>query len=240
MPLTISPAALYWYPPHNCLKNILLTEIAPNIKHRSESINIVILSLSAVAITWCSYQSNLWSGIQTFRLARVNATFREAQEKTMTIIEGQLLDGSVIVTFMNAVVANDTPKARMYIERSRPEIGSVLNAWLKEDPLHNKNAAIHPAATEEYRMLIKEKFADVERLRAKGSALWDEAEVANMNSDNYVLLTVIFSVIMFFCGVATKMDNQKRAYMMNVASAIVFIIMVLIVITKMPYASRDL
>ena len=215
-----------------------MTRDTSNIAHRSETLNIVVLSLSALAITWCSYQSTLWSGIQTFRLARANAAYREAQEKLMRIIEHQILDGSVVVNFMNAVAANDTGKQRMYIERSRPEVGQILQSWAKQDPMHNKKVPVHPGATDEYRTLTNKSFAEVNKLKDDGGVLWDEAEQANMNSDNYVLITVVFSVIMFFCGVTAKLTNLQRAWVMNIISACILAFMLVVLITKMPYATR--
>jgi hypothetical protein len=201
-----------------------------------EIMNITVLSLAALAITWCSYQSNLWNGIQTFSLARSNAAFRMAQEEEMKVVQLQLQDISIIVSFVDAVIANDTTKARVYMERTRPEMGSILAAWLKQDPLHNKNAPAHPAATEEYKQLVRKSFVPSENLKARGNDRWKEAEMSNHNSDDYVLMTVIFSIVMFFSGVAAKMANQKLSLLMNFISVGILIVMLGVLTFKMPLA----
>jgi hypothetical protein len=56
------------------IENSTLTneQKADRSRNRLEINNTIILSIATLAITWCSYQTNLWNGIQTFNLAQSN------------------------------------------------------------------------------------------------------------------------------------------------------------------------
>lgn len=199
-------------------------------------VNIIILSIAGVAITWCSYQSTVWNGIQTFKLASAQASFRKAEEKKEAAMQKILMDEGLMISFVNAVMANDTAKISFYIAHVRPELGAILAGWLKEDPLHNKNAPAHPADMEKYKRFIAGKFAEATEWTVKGEDYWKKAQHANKVSDNYVLITVIFSVVMFLCGVAPRKTPLKLAFALNIVSAVICIVMIIILLITMPWA----
>ena len=64
------------------------TNIADNnkqdrLRDKLQMINTLILALATLTITWCSYQSVLWNGIQTFRLADSNKFARLSRKKLL-------------------------------------------------------------------------------------------------------------------------------------------------------------
>src|SRR5205085_133793 len=65
------------------------TEKLERMRNRVEINNTIILAIATLAITWCSYQSNLWSGIQTFKLAEANKLNRLAQGKAALTVQYQ-------------------------------------------------------------------------------------------------------------------------------------------------------
>jgi len=201
-------------------------------------INVLILSIAGVAITWCSYQATRWSGIQAFSMAETNAYFRQAQEEHELATQGLIMDEMVVVNFVNAVMANDSLKMKFYTERVRPELANALRQWLRQDPLHNKSAPPHPGATDAYKKVVAGHFSKIDSFRERGNSSWRNAEHANRTADNYVLITVVFSVVMFLSGVAPKVHIPKLTFGLSITSAIIALSMLTFLMINMPVAQR--
>ena len=181
----------------------------------------IILSMAALAITWCSYQSTLWNGEQAFRLAAASTQSRSALQQTLVTGQHQAVDAAVIVNFMNAVVDDNKERVNFYLQHARPEMRSILSGWLAMDPLHNNSAPPHPLLMPAYRNSIESAFDSVESYKNKADLLWKEAQVANTNGDRYVLLTVLLSIVMFLGAIAPKLEYLKLARLLNVVSLII-------------------
>lgn len=201
-------------------------------------INVLMLSIAGVAVTWCSYQAARWSGIQAFSMAGTNASYRQAQEEHEVAMQKVLMDEMLVVNFVNAVMANDSMKMNFYTEHVRPELSTILKSWLRQDPFHNKNGPPHPGEMDEYKQILTRKFAEMDAFKAKGNAYWQEAQHANRTADNYVLITVIFSVVMFLCGVAPKVHVPRLTFGLSLASAIIGISLLVFLLIKMPIAQK--
>ena len=58
-------------------------------------INTLILAIATLAITWCSYQSVLWNGIQTFKLwITINSIALHNKKKLLQGGTGQWMKAS--------------------------------------------------------------------------------------------------------------------------------------------------
>jgi hypothetical protein len=49
-------------------------------EHWMEIASAILLALATVATAWCAYQSTLWAGVQTFRLAAAGKADRQARD----------------------------------------------------------------------------------------------------------------------------------------------------------------
>ncbi len=190
-------------------------------RHRMEINSTILLSVAALAITWCSYQNTLWSGIQSFRLASASTNSRAALQQTLVTGQHQAVDAAVIVTFMNAVVDKDKDKVDFYLQRARPHMRGVLTEWLATDPLNNAKAPPHPLLMPTYTKSISNAYDSIIALKNRADQFWKEAEAANRNSDRYVLLTVILSIVMFLGAVAPKLVYLKLARLLNLISILI-------------------
>jgi hypothetical protein len=208
------------------------------LRNRIEINNTLILSIAALSMTWCTYQSTLWNGIQTFKLESANLAYRDAQEKTLMAMQHRLMDETVVINFMNAVLANDTTRTAFYMQRVRPELSVILSGWFDQDPLHNKKAALHPGAMKEYQAFLKHDLVEAEAIKTKAAAYWGQADQANKNADNYVLFTVVFSMIMFIGAIATKMTHLKLTFTLIVVSGLICIGILLALFLIMPLAKE--
>ena len=208
-------------------------------KNRLEINNTVVLAIATLAVTWCSYQSVLWNGVQTFKLADVNKYTRQAQEISITLEQHKVMDADLIRDFVSDVWERREDKINFYMRRIRPEMATILQAWLDIKPLDNTKAPPHPMAMEQYKQLIHEDVVKVEEFKRKSEASAHDAQHANMHSDNYSLYTVVFSMAMFLGAIASKVSNIKITVAFIVLSGLICLLALVFLFTTMPLASRS-
>src|SRR6266700_3098805 len=62
----------------------------------------IVLALATMASAWCGYQSARWSGVQTFRLAVIRTTGREAASQSIKAFGLRRLDASMFINYVEA------------------------------------------------------------------------------------------------------------------------------------------
>lgn len=180
------------------------------VKSRLEIAEAVLLSLAVLGTAWSAYQSTLWSGIQTFRLAEANARGREAAAQQMLAEQQRTIDGVLIMHFLEAMVQRKQDVVEFYLTRSRPEMRAALKAWLDTNPLENPEAPAHPGLMAEYAKKVPLQFEEEQqRLRAESDRKMRDAMAANQTGDSYVLLTVLFATVLCFVGLASKFKSPR-------------------------------
>jgi hypothetical protein len=105
-----------------------------------------------------------------------------------------------------------------------------VEAWLAEGPLANPEAPSSPFVMPEYVLESSQRADEFLLLAEERSAA---ARQFNQNSDNYILTSVIFALVLFFAGVSTKLKRERnRAIMLSMA--LVGLLGALIVLTILP------
>ena len=208
-------------------------------KNRLEIYNTLILAIATLAITWCSYQSVLWNGIQTFKLADVNKYTRQAQEIMIKVEQHKVMDADLIRGFVQDVWEKKQDKIDFYINRVRPEMTTILQAWVNLNPLENTKAPPHPMAMEEYKKLIQHELDKAEQFRTKAEESAHNAHQANLHSDNFSLYTVVFSMVMFLGAIASKARKIKISFTLTVLSGMICIVALILLLINMPLASKQ-
>ncbi len=64
----------------------------------------------------------------------------------------------------------------------------------------------------EYQRMLHASRKSTDSTMRFAESLWQEAKHDNTISDSYTLFTVIFSIVMFICGVCTKLTRVKVVY----------------------------
>jgi hypothetical protein len=209
------------------------------IKYRQETNNTIILAIATLCITWCSYQSSLWNGIQTFRLADAGKYNRVAQQKAVMVGQRKEMDEKIIIEFVSDVYANKTDRIQFYIHRVRPQLASVMQSWMLSDPLHNSSAPLHPMATKEYEDIMEQEMAESKNLVRKGDESSEIARKANAISDNYSLYTVVFSMVMFLGAITTRLAQPRLAFVIILISGLICVLALILLFYSMPLANRS-
>ncbi len=187
------------------LQRILAAVDSPKRNRNLEIVCAIILALTTTASAWCAYQSKLWGGAQA---ARGNAAIRVGREQavtTLTSYQWRAFDASMFITFMDARLATNQAMENFLAQRFRPDMKRAVDAWLKLDPLNNPAAPPSPLHMPEYG---QKEAAELERLQTLSDEALQGSRQARQNSDNYVLLTVMFASVLFFGGIARAFDSR--------------------------------
>lgn len=202
------------------------------IDQKIEVITAVLMGLVIVAIAWSAYQATLWGGIQTFRLVDANRASR--QVTVLTLQQGQYstIDVLTFIEYINALHNNNTNLSQFYFERFRPDFKVAVQAWLETNPFENPNAPSHPFVMPEYNRTFA---VEAEQFAKQAELKLEEAQQANQNSDNYVLLTVLYASVLFIGSVITKFSSRQLRMMVLIAGLVIFSVAT-VMLASMPIA----
>ena len=189
-------------------------------KHWVEIACAVVLSLAMLASAWCAYQANLWSGVQTFRLAAANQAGRESSKETLEALQLRAADAAMLINYLQAQTQDNEPLEKILRDRFRPEMKTAVEAWLKTDPFNNPAAPPSPFKMAEYAQKELQEAKSHDELSAQEH---HAAEVANQASDTYVLLTVAFTSVLFFGGIAGSFRSRRVRIAFFVIALLLFV-----------------
>jgi hypothetical protein len=189
----------------------------------------IVLAIAAVGTAWAGFQSAKWSGVQANSYAAASAARTDANR--MSAIAGQQRTVDVVsftqwLTALNQELGDDPAmlaKVRNYepnprkvsgfmFERFRDEFKPVVQAWLDTQPLINTDAPATPFEVSEYSLAAEQQAAQLEATAEQKSAT---ARQANQRSDNYVLTTVIFALVLFFAALVGRMNTLRTQKMLT-------------------------
>lgn len=189
-------------------------------KHWVEVACAVVLSLAMLASAWCVYQANLWSGVQTFRLAAANQAGRQSSKVTLEALQLRAVDAAMLFNYLQARTQGNEVLEKILRDRFRPEMKKAVEAWLATDPFNNPTAPPSPFKMAEY---VQKELEE-----AKGHDEWSTrehlaAEAANETSDTYVLLTVALTSVLFFGGIAGSFRSRRLRIAFLVIALLLFV-----------------
>jgi len=192
-----------------------------HLKHVLEIISAFLLSFTTVASAWCAYQSSRWNGVQMLNFFDANNARSESIRKSNEALQFATIDIGMFTEFVAAYTEGNQQMMDIIMKRFRPEMKPAVEAWLATDPLNNPEAPPSPFAMAEYKSAAQ---IEGERLLVIADQKFQEARQANQTSDNYVLMTVIFASILFFCGISTNFEDFPIRVILLVVAVIVFVI----------------
>lgn|SRR5574341_2675587 len=196
-----------------------MSDKTERVDQRIEVLSAILMAMVVVATAWSAYQSTLWGGIQTFKLREVTKNSNLFSMKT--IQQGQYtgIDAIMFMEYINALHDNNQNLSEFYFERFRPELKAATLAWLETNPFENPDAPPHPFAMPEYNRIFAE---EAEQFANESETKLEEAQQANQNSDNYVLLTVIYASVLFIGGIMSKFSSRKLRLILVLVGMVIF------------------
>lgn len=181
-----------------------------------EMVAVLLLSIASLGAAWAGYQASRWGGEQTHyysQAAEVRVESTRASTIGYTMALGDL---TVFNAWVEAIAEEDQDLADFHRRRFSPELETAVNAWLALDPLNDPDA---PGAPFEGGLYGNPQMVAAEELAAEAEALFELGGVASERSDDYVLLTVIFAIVLFFGGISSRITTYgPKMLMLSVAS----------------------
>ncbi len=205
-----------------------------DLSSKIESIASIVLAIAVVLTAWAAFQAGKWGGEQSIQFSVAGASRTESTRADTR--GGQLaqIDVSMYTDFVAAyanevnlglveplVSAGFTPTpdtvSGFLFKRMRPEFKVALDAWLATDPVNNPDAPLTPFEMDEYHVA---EFAEAERMVEIADQAAIDARAANQTGDNYVLTAVLFAAVLFFSGIASKLENRWNRHFVNLVGII--------------------
>ncbi len=195
-------------------------EPAPSVSRREKQFEVVatvLLAFAVLATAWTGYQASLWDGVQSSNYTQASAARTEAAQLRTEANVYRLADLSVFENYIDAFIDGDDELAAFYRDRFRPEFEPAYVAWIALDPFENPDAPPSPFGLPEYQLQADEEAVALE-LRA--DALFAEGEIANTDSDEYTLATLLFAVVLFFAAISERFEYVRmRVILLALAAA---------------------
>jgi len=205
-----------------------------DLNNKIESIASIVLAVAVVLTAWAAFQAGKWGGEQSIQFSVAGASRTESARADTQ--GGQLaqIDVSMYTDFVAAYIDETsrgviepydgtafTPTpgnlSGFLYQRFRPEFRPAMDAWLATDPAGNPDAPATPFDMPEYQVA---EFAEAERLVEIADRAAFDARAANQTGDNYVLTAVLFAAVLFFSGIASKLENRWNRHFVNLVGII--------------------
>ena len=168
----------------------------------------VLLLIATLSTAFCVYEATRWNGIQAVDFGE-SAKLRTESIRATTMGNSQvIIDVQLYLSWVDAISQGDRIQADFIEERFRDEFRPAFEAWIAlagEDP-ENPIPPGSPFDLPEYTVA---RYDESYLLEEKATAAFDRGKDANQNGDSYISNTVLFAIIMFFCGVYTRWDSIR-------------------------------
>jgi hypothetical protein len=164
---------------------------------------IIVLSLGTVGSAWSFLQATRWNDEQSDKTNASNAARIESSKETTIATATIVYDATLLSQSVAALAEGQTNLRDFYREKLyRPDFLAVVDQAVAEaggDP----NAVPNLFANEAYLNGLLEL---PQRLEESARQLADESARAGQTADDYVLVTVILAITLFFAGTATSLE----------------------------------
>jgi len=205
-----------------------------DLSSRIESIASIVLAIAVVLTAWAAFQAGKWGGEQSIQFSVAGASRTESARHDTA--GGQLvqIDVAMFTDFITAYfdeiasgaiepydgsAFTPTPEtvSGFLYNRFREEFRPAMDAWLATDPANNPNAPKGPFEMDEY---VVANFIEADLLVEVADEAAVDARAANQTGDSYVLTAVLFAAVLFFSGIASKLENRWNRHFVNLVGII--------------------
>lgn len=186
-------------------------------ERRTSDLATALLAIGALATSWCSYQSSLWSGQQAAHYSQGNAL--RVKSTRVSGLAGQLalVDIGLFMRWLEAGARGDTKVQRFLQAHFRPEFQAQFAEWQRRTPREQMDTAATPFQLGTYRVALADSAVKFER---EAGRLFQQGDTDNANSDKYVFNTVIFAAVLFLAGTSQQLHQRRsRVTMLGLATA---------------------
>jgi hypothetical protein len=179
----------------------------------------ILLLFATLSTAFCVYQATRWNGIQAIDFGE-SSKYRTESIRATTVANTQVtIDVQLFMSWVDAVRKYDQIEAEFIRERFREEFKPAFAAWIAKANTTNPIPPGTPFDLPEYSVA---KYNESARLEENASAAFNEGKDANTNGDLYISNTVLFAIVLFFCGIYTRWDSMKIQHGILLVTLVIF------------------
>jgi len=188
-------------------------------KRTNGTLATILLSAATVLSAWCIYESSQWNGEQYFRIEDENIADRKRLQKEITSHQRLAADAEIFLQFVGAVMAENDQLADFLRDRFPEHLKKAAIAWKAMDPLNNPDAPITPMQMKEY---VIPEAADIGIFAEQARKFKIAANECDNHADNYMLLSLVLSTVLFFCGLTGVTDSRSNKLILIGFASLIF------------------
>jgi hypothetical protein len=166
----------------------------------------IILLFATLSTAFCVYQATRWNGIQAIDFGDASKYRTESVGAANAGNSQVIIDVQIFSSWVDAVSNGDQKRATFLKERFRDEFKPAFNTWIAMANETNPIPAGTPFSLPEYTLA---KFNESARLEEQATASFNSGKDANANGDLYISNTVLFAIVLFFCGIYTRWESIR-------------------------------
>ncbi len=191
-----------------------------------ELVAAVLIAVATIATAWSAYQSRRWSGSQALETAAAARARFESTNASRDYMTQHLTDVSTWASYVSATEAGNYRLASFWVEHARPEFQPALEEWIASASAATSAASAQtgsaPTPFDQPGFHYAAETSAFE-LGAEADQHARNAAQDNQRSDNYVLLTVMFALVLFFAGVGAKFRGKRTRRAMVSLATLIFV-----------------
>jgi hypothetical protein len=181
----------------------------------------ILLLIATLSTAFCVYQATRWNGAQAIYFGE-SAKYRTESIRATTMANSQIIiDVQLFTNWVDAVAGGDPARAQFLEERFRAEFKPAFEAWTAESNATNPIPPGTPFDRPEY-SIAKQKESLL--LEEQATAAFSQGKDANEYGDLYISNTVLFAIVLFFCGIYSRWDSIPIRQGILVLTLVVFAI----------------
>lgn len=184
-----------------------------------------LLALATLMSAWSAFNSARWHGESTEYYNKSDVAMTRSSELLNMKIQDRVVDSVSFGNYVNTYLAGDSAATEAYLARLHPRLRASIEAWEKLDPTNNPEAPRTPFQMVEYK---DEYLVESVKVAKEARVNSSKARVAMHNSNNFILLTVLFAGVLFFAGISTKFQAKIIKLTMLGFGVVVFLVSVVI------------
>ena len=194
-------------------------KIPEKVASKIDIVFVILLLCATLSTAFCVYQATRWNGVQAVEFGLSGKYRTESIRATTEANSLVIIDVELFMSWVDAVSKDEWNQAEFIKERFRPEFTPAFEAWLAEADATDPVPPGTPFERPEYSL---DKYNESALLEAKATAAFDAGKEANLNGDLYISNTVLFAVVLFFCGVYSRWDSIRIRRGLLVLTLIIF------------------
>ena len=179
-----------------------------------ELVAVLLLGVATLGSAWCGYQASRWNGEESRLTSQSSNELVEGARLFGLAIQTVSYDSTVVAQYAQAVSSGNEGLQEFYrTTLIRPAFLPTLERWEAEIEAGRRPG--HLLEDENYR---NEQLADYEAVQARAAASSAEAQEAGENSDDFILIAVLFASALFFAGVTTSFRLRSAQALLLLAA----------------------